>query len=59
MIENKIANRVSALNRERVVVPGIQQGGVFGRDEVTSCLVGPELEKCADVKNLFIIDYKC
>jgi hypothetical protein len=47
MIENEVADRVCALDRERVVIPGIQEPGVFGGQKVASPLISPELEQTA------------
>lgn len=42
--QNKISDRVCALNRVLVSVKGVQEPGVLGSDEFARLFVGPELE---------------
>lgn len=46
-MEDKITNGVGTLDREIVVVPGLQEPGVCDIYKLASGLISPELEKLA------------
>lgn len=45
VVENEVADGISALDGECVAIPVVHEPRVFGRDEVASQLVGPQLSK--------------
>lgn len=45
VVQNKVADGIGALDGECVTVPVVHEPRIFGRDEVTSRLVGPQLSK--------------
>lgn len=45
VVEDKVSNGVCSLDGEGVIVPGLQEPGVFGLDEVARRVVGPELQE--------------
>lgn len=45
VVQDKVADGVGALDGEGIAVPVLDKPGVFGRDEVASRLVGPQLKE--------------
>lgn len=45
VVENEVADGIGALDRECIAIPVVDEPRIFGRDEVASQLVGPQLNK--------------